>query len=98
MWLSVISTNPCCRFYITIAWKFIFNDMRTTVSISIFYMQVGESRAASLGHTSGISWVEGDAQVKPRVIFSPHVTGVYFTQKSQFFTPLAFLGLKEMHR
>ena len=26
-------------------------------------MQVGESRAASLGHTSGISWVEGDAQV-----------------------------------
>ena len=33
-------------------------------------MQVGESRAASLGHTSGISWVEGDAQVKPEVIIS----------------------------
>ena len=28
-------------------------------------MKVGESRAANLGHTSGISWVEGDAQVKP---------------------------------
>ena len=92
MWLSVISTNPCCRFYITIAWKFIFNDMRTTVSISIFYMQVGESRAASLGHTSGISWVEGDAQVKPGVIFSPHVMGVYFTQRVNFLHLWHILG------
>ena len=30
-------------------------------------MKVGESRAANLGHTSGISWVEGDAQVKPNL-------------------------------
>ena len=28
-------------------------------------LQVGESRAVSLGHTSGISWVEGDAQKLP---------------------------------
>lgn len=28
-------------------------------------LQVGESRALSLGHTSGISWVEGDAQKLP---------------------------------
>jgi len=28
-------------------------------------LQVGESRASSLGHTSGISWVEGDAQKLP---------------------------------
>ena len=55
-------------------------------------MQVGESRAASLGHTSGISWVEGDAQVKPRVIFSPHVTGVYFTQKVNFLHLWHILG------
>ena len=43
-----------------------FNDIRSRTTVCLICdVQVGESRAASLGHTSGISWVEGDAQVKP---------------------------------
>ena len=41
--------------------------MKTSVMVLLMTMmvQVGEARAARLGHTSGISWVEGDAQALP---------------------------------
>jgi len=37
----------------------------TVLDINGSMLKVGESRAAKLGHTQGISWVEGDAQELP---------------------------------
>ena len=53
--------------------------------------QVGESRASSLGHTSGISWVEGDAQVPN--YFVVWIEKYIFYDKQRFvLSEIAFSG------